>query len=121
MPIVHVSEISLSEPVAFLFAYSQVSSQAQNVAYPCVIAFTLQIYAACLYGYTVEVLPSAHRATGNGISVALHRLMGVMSAIIATEADTTTSAPVFVCAALYGGMAICAILLPFEPYGKRAS
>ncbi|KAL4895475.1 major facilitator superfamily domain-containing protein [Aspergillus ambiguus] len=107
--------------MAFLFAYSQVSSQAQNVAYPCVIAFTLQIYSACLYGYTVEVLPSAHRATGNGICVALRRLMGIMAAVIATEADTTTSTPVFVCAALYGGIALCAVLLPFEPYGRRAS
>ncbi|KAF9886450.1 hypothetical protein FE257_011482 [Aspergillus nanangensis] len=71
------------------------SKFAQNVAYPCVIAFTLQIYAACLYGYTVEVLPSAHRATGNGVSVALHRFMGIMSAVIATKADITSSAPVF--------------------------
>ena len=107
--------------MAFLFAYSQVTSQQQNVAYTCVISFTLQIYAACLYGYTVEVLPSAHRATGNGVSVALHRFMGVMSAVIATTANTDTSAPVFICAALYGGLALCAVLLPFEPYGKRAS
>ncbi|KAF7596132.1 hypothetical protein BBP40_003394 [Aspergillus hancockii] len=79
--------------MAFLFAYSQVSSQAQNIAYTCVISFTLQIYAGCLYGYTVEVIPSTHRGTGNGISVALHRLMGVISAVIATEADTETSVP----------------------------
>jgi hypothetical protein len=107
--------------VAFFFAYSQVTSQAQNIAYSCVISFTLEIYYGTLYGYTVEVLPSAHRGTGNGIAVAFCRFMGAMSAVIATVANTETAGPIFICGALYGGMALCAFLSPFEPYGKRAS
>lgn len=107
--------------MAFFFAYSQVTSQVQNVAYSCVISFTLEIYVATLYGYTVEVLPSAHRATGNGIMVAFNRLMGIISAIIATSANTNTPVPVFICAALYGALALIAIVFPFEPFGKRAS
>jgi hypothetical protein len=47
--------------------------------------------------------------------------MGVMSAVIATVANTATTGPIFICGALYGGLAICAFLFPFEPYGKRAS
>lgn len=107
--------------MAFFFAYSQVTSQVQNVAYSCIISFTLEIYVATLYGYTVEVLPSAHRATGNGIMVAFNRLMGIISAVIATSADTNTPVPVFICAALYGALALIAVAFPFEPYGKRAS
>lgn len=107
--------------MAFFFAYSQVASQDANVAYSCVISFTLEIYYGVLYGYTAETLPSVHRATGNGIAVAFCRLAGAMSAVVATYADPTTTAPVFVCAALYGALAVCAFLLPFEPYGKRAS
>ena len=42
------------------------------------------IYYATLYAYTPEVLPSAHRGTGNGIAIALNRVMGIMSAIVAT-------------------------------------
>lgn len=42
------------------------------------------IYYGCLYAYTPEVLPSAHRGTGNGISIGLNRLMGIMSAVIET-------------------------------------
>ena len=51
-----------------------------------VLTFTsLQnIYYGCLYAYTPEVLPSAHRGTGNGISIGLNRIMGIMSAVIAT-------------------------------------
>ncbi|KID68099.1 Major facilitator superfamily domain, general substrate transporter, partial [Metarhizium hybridum] len=107
--------------MAFFFAYSQVASQEASVAYSCVISFTLEIYYGVLYGYTAETLPSAHRATGNGIAVAFCRLTGAMSAVVATYANPATVAPVFICAALYGGLAVCAFLLPFEPYGKRAS
>lgn len=105
----------------FFFAYTQIRSQAQNVGFSCAIAFSLNIYYGTLYAYTPEVLPSAHRATGNGISVACNRIMGIMSAVIATSANTSTSVPIYICAALYIGMAAVAMALPFEPYGKRSS
>jgi hypothetical protein len=108
-------------PVAFFFAYTQVTTQAQNVAFSCVIGFCLNIYYGTLYAYTPEVLPSAHRATGNGVAVACNRIMGILSAVIATVANTSTSAPIYVCAALYVAMAAVAIAFPFEPYGKRSS
>jgi len=79
------------------------------------------IYYGTLYAYTPEVLPSAHRGTGNGISIALNRLMGIMSAVVATYANTATAVPIFVCAALYIVMAIVAACFPFEPMGSRSS
>jgi hypothetical protein len=107
--------------MAIFFGYSQVASQTGNIVYSCMISFALQIYYGVLYGYTSEVLPAAHRATGNGIAVAFCRLAGIMSAVVVTYASPNTSAPVFICAALFGALAICAFLFPFEPYGKRAS
>ncbi|KAL7935125.1 major facilitator superfamily domain-containing protein [Trichoderma chlorosporum] len=106
---------------AFFFAYSQVKSQEENLAYSCVISFTLEIYYGVLYGYTAESLISAHRGTANGIAVAFCRLAGAFSAVVATYADPSTTGPVFVCAALYGGLALFAVLFPFETYGKRAA
>lgn len=47
------------------------------------------IYYGTLYAYTPEVLPSAHRGTGNGIAIGLNRIMGIMSAVIATYADVS--------------------------------
>ncbi|KKO97689.1 hypothetical protein THAR02_10202 [Trichoderma harzianum] len=107
--------------MAFFFAYSQVKSQVENLAYSCIISFTLEIYYGVLYGYTAESLISAHRGTANGIAVAFCRLAGAFSAVVATYADPSTTGPVFVCAALYGGLALFAVLFPFEPYGKRAA
>lgn len=107
--------------MVFFFAYTTVSTPAENVAFSCCIAFCLNIYYGTLYAYTPEVLPSAHRGTGNGVSVACNRIMGIISAIVGTTANTATSAPIYICAALFAGLAIVSAFLPFEPYGRRSS
>jgi len=106
--------------MAFFFAYSAVKTAAQNLGFTCAIYFCINIYYGCLYAYTPEVLPSAHRATGYGIAIGCNRVMGLISAFVATYANTATSAPVYLCAALYIAMALTAIAMPFEPYGKRS-
>lgn len=47
--------------------------------------------------------------------------MGIMSAVVATYANTATPVPIYLCAALYIVMAIVAACLPFEPMGSRSS
>jgi len=106
---------------AFFFAYSSVRTAAQDVGFSCAIGFSLNIYYGTLYAYTPEVLPSAHRATGNGVAVACNRFMGILSAVIATVADTSTSAPIFICGGLLIAMGLVSAIFPFEPYGRRSS
>ncbi|KPM42210.1 hypothetical protein AK830_g4342 [Neonectria ditissima] len=107
--------------MALFFGFTGVSTQAQNVGISCTISFSINVYYSTLYAYTVEVLPSAHRATGNGIAVSFNRLMGIVSAFVASSANTATSAPLYVCAALFGGLALISALFPFEPRGRRSS
>jgi len=107
--------------MAFFFAYTQVRTNAQNLGFTCAISFCLNIYYGTLYAYTPEVLPSAHRGTGNGISIGLNRIMGIMSAVIATYANTSTPVPIYICAALYIVMSIVSAAFPFEPMGARSS
>jgi hypothetical protein len=84
-------------------------------------------------------MPSAHRGTGDGIAIGLNRIMGILSAVIATVANvslqlpwkficlltnitqTSTPVPIYICAALYFVMACVAAIFPFEPYGSRSS
>lgn len=106
--------------MAFFFAYTAVRTHAQNLAFTCVIYFTVNVYYGTLYAYSPEVLPSAHRATGNGIAIACNRVMGLVSAAVATAANTATSAPIYICAVLYIIMALVAAIMPFEPYGKSS-
>ena len=105
----------------FFFAYTAVRTPAQNLGFSCALNFCLNIYYGTLYAYTPEVLPSAHRATGNGVSVAFNRVMGIMSAIVAEYGDTSTAVPIYICAALYVLMAAVAAVFPFEPMGRRSS
>lgn len=107
--------------MAFFFAYTSVKTAVQDTAFTCLIACFLNIYYGTLYAYTPEVLPSAHRGTGNGIAVACNRIMGIISAVVATEADTATSAPLYVCAAIFLVAAFVSAVFPFEPYGRRSS
>lgn len=87
--------------MAFFFAYTAVRTSTQDLGFTCAIYFCVNVYYGTLYAYTPEVLPSAHRATGNGIAVACNRVMGLVSAFVATYANTATSAPIFICAVLY--------------------
>ncbi|KAJ4286691.1 Filamentous Growth Regulator [Kalmusia sp. IMI 367209] len=111
----------------FFFAYTQnekqvadqtqVRSETQNTAFTCIINFCLNIYYGTLYAYTPEVLPSAHRGTGNGLAVSGNRIMGILSAVIATYADrvkTATPVPIYICAALYVVMAGIAAIFPLR-------
>ncbi|KAK1754377.1 hypothetical protein QBC47DRAFT_447307 [Echria macrotheca] len=106
---------------AFFFAYTSVRTAAQDAGFGCAIGFSLNVYYGTLYAYTPEVLPSAHRATGNGVAVACNRVMGILSAVIATVGNTSTSAPIFVCGGLLVAMGLVSAAFPFEPYGRRSS
>lgn len=47
--------------------------------------------------------------------------MGIVSAFVASSGNTATAVPLYVCAALFGALALIAIMFPFEPHGRRSS
>ncbi|KAM0367539.1 hypothetical protein ACHAPK_007436 [Fusarium culmorum] len=105
----------------FFFCYTIIKTPAQNLAISSCISVCINLYYGTLYAYTVEVFPSAHRSTGNGVAVALNRIMGLLSAVISVTADTTTVTPLYISAGLFIVLAIISAILPFEPYGHNAS
>ncbi|KAL2759268.1 hypothetical protein ACRALDRAFT_1047341 [Sodiomyces alcalophilus JCM 7366] len=105
----------------FFFGYTAITTTTQNVAFSCVLACCINIYYGTLYAYTAEIFPSAHRATGSGIAVALNRVMGMISAVIAAEGGTDTPVPLYVCASLFLVIALVSAAFPFEPQGRRSS
>ena len=114
--------ISTALSGVFLFLFTTSGNPDTQLAFSSLEAFFQNIMYGVLYAYTPEVLPTAHRATGNGVAVACNRLMGILSSVIATEANNTGSpAAIYVCAALFAVMALVSALFPFEPYGRRSS
>ncbi|KAH7405625.1 sugar transporter [Phaeosphaeria sp. MPI-PUGE-AT-0046c] len=100
---------------AFAGAFTSVRSEASNIAFSSLLGFWQNAFYAILYSYTPEVLPTAHRGTGCGLTLALGRVASLSSPFIATFSDLNTSAPIWVCLGLYVVIAITAVSLPYEP------
>lgn len=105
--------------MAFQFAYTQISTPAQNVGISSAIGASNMIYYATIYAYTPEILPSTHRGTGYGVCVVMNRVGGVVGVVAGSYANVETSAPLFVCAACFGVLAVLSLMLPFESRGRR--
>lgn len=106
--------------MAFMFAYTTVRTPAQNLGFSSAISVTLNVYLGTLFAYTPEVLPSSHRATGNGIAVSCNRVMGSISPVVAYYANTATSIPIYVMAALMGTLSIISLMFPYEVRGRNS-
>lgn len=103
-----------------LFAYTQVRTTVQNLVFSCIVSVCLNIYYATLYAYTPEVIPSAHRGTGNAITVACNRIMIIVAGIIGTYVNLETSLPIYICAGSFALLAVFSFLFPFEPHGQTS-
>jgi hypothetical protein len=100
---------------------TQINTPAQNVGVSAAITAASNIYYGTIYAYTPEILPSAHRATGYGMCVVLNRVGGITGVLIGSYANVETTAPLFVCASLFGLLVFLSLLLPFETRGKRSN
>ncbi|KAH8663441.1 sugar transporter [Tricladium varicosporioides] len=100
---------------AFAGAFTSVQSEAQNLAFSCMIGFWQNGFYAILYAYTPEVMPTAHRGTGCGLAMAMGRTASLSAPFIATFGDVASSVPIWVCMALYFIMAGVSFVLPYEP------
>ncbi|KAL1965891.1 hypothetical protein VTN77DRAFT_5024 [Rasamsonia byssochlamydoides] len=105
---------------ALQLGYTQIKTPAQNVGVSAAITAASNIYYGTIYAYTPEILPSAHRATGYGICVVLNRVGGIVGVLVGSYANVETTAPLFICAGLYGALVVTSLLLPFESRGKRS-
>ncbi|KAL2867853.1 MFS general substrate transporter [Aspergillus lucknowensis] len=101
------------------FGYTQIRTPAQNVGVSAAISAASNMYYGTIYAYTPEILPSAHRATGYALCVVLNRVGGIMGVLVGSYANVQTTAPLFVCAALFALLIVLSLLLPFESRGKR--
>lgn len=106
--------------MVFMFVYTTVRTPAQNLGFSCAINVCLNIYYGTLFAYTPEVLPAAHRGSGNGLSVSLARAAGTIAPVVAYYSNTKSAAPVYIMAALFLGLAIASGLMPYEVRGRHS-
>lgn len=58
--------------MAFFFAYTAVRTATQNLAFTCVIYFTVNIYYGTLYAYTPEVCPHSFMISCRNYTLVVH-------------------------------------------------
>ncbi|ORY18339.1 major facilitator superfamily domain-containing protein [Clohesyomyces aquaticus] len=106
--------------MVFMFGYTQIRTPSQNVGVSAAITAASNIYYGTIYAYTPEIPPSAHRPTRYGLCVVLNRVGGIIGVLVGSYADVETTAPLFVCAGLFGVLVLLSLSLPFETRGKRS-
>ncbi|CEJ91097.1 hypothetical protein VHEMI06834 [[Torrubiella] hemipterigena] len=104
---------------AFAGAFTSVRTEDANLTFSSLLGFFQNAFYGILYSYTPEVMPTAHRSTGCGLTLEEGRIASLSSPFIATFANLNMGTPIWVCLGLYVVIAAVALSLPFEP--KRFS
>ncbi|EMT65609.1 Putative MFS-type transporter PB1E7.08c [Fusarium odoratissimum] len=108
---------------AFSGAFTSARTAAQNLAFSCMINFSLNALYAIVYSYTPQVLQVQNRGLGMGLLMAVGRMASLSAPFIATFADVTTSAPIWVACACFLAIGLIAMALPADtrPYVSKKS
>ncbi|KAH6884854.1 putative sugar transporter [Thelonectria olida] len=99
---------------AFSGAFTAVRTPAQNLAFSSMVGFWLNALYAIIYSYTPQALSVHNRGLGNGLLMAVGRLASLSAPFIATFADVTTSAPIWVSCGCYVAIGLVAMVLPVD-------
>lgn len=108
---------------AFSGAFTSARTAAENLAFSCMINFSLNALYAIVYSYTPQVLQVQNRGMGMGLLMATGRMASLSAPFIETFADVTTSAPIWVACACFLAIGLIAMLLPADtrPYVSNKS
>ncbi|KAL4937858.1 hypothetical protein BDV06DRAFT_232288 [Aspergillus oleicola] len=110
----HKGTICLTAAICAIFAglFTQVRTEAQNIAFSCMVNFWLNALYAVVYAYTPASLETKHRGVGCGMLMACGRLISISAPFIATFGDVTSGTPLFVFCAMYVCMGLLGFALP---------
>ncbi|KAL4799463.1 major facilitator superfamily domain-containing protein [Aspergillus venezuelensis] len=110
----HKGTICITAAVCAIFAglFTEVRTEAQNIAFSCMVNFWLNALYAVVYAYTPASLETRHRGTGCGMLMACGRLISICAPFIATFGDVSSGRPLFVSCAMYVCMGLLGLALP---------
>ncbi|KAK1637553.1 major facilitator superfamily domain-containing protein [Colletotrichum phormii] len=99
---------------AFSAAFTSVKNQSQNLAFSCMISFWLNAMYAINYAYTPQALSVENRGLGNGLLMAVGQFASLSSPFIATFADVSTPAPIWVACGCFAMIGVVGLVLPVD-------
>ncbi|KAL2816972.1 major facilitator superfamily domain-containing protein [Aspergillus granulosus] len=110
----HQGALLITSCICAIFAglFTQVRTEAQNVAFSSMVNFWLNALYAVIYAYTPASLETKHRGIGCGMLMACGRLVSISAPFIATFGDVTSGVPLWISTAMYVGMGLLGLALP---------
>ncbi|OJD29074.1 major facilitator superfamily transporter [Diplodia corticola] len=103
----------------FLFAYTAAATETQDLAFQCVTGILGNFEYAVMYAFTPESFPAPLRGTATGTAATLLRVGGLVAAVVSANVGFST-VPIYVSAALWVGVGVVCVGLPFETAGHAA-
>lgn len=104
----------------FLFLFTTAGNASAVLGWNCAVSLTQNAMYAVLYAITYEVFPAPQRGTGDGLSMSVQRIFGVVATVVAKFGPENFKPPVYVSGSLYLVASVLMLLLPYEPRGKSA-
>ncbi|KAL3490022.1 major facilitator superfamily domain-containing protein [Aspergillus germanicus] len=110
----HQWSLFITSCICAVFAglFTQVRTEAQNIAFSSMVNLWLNALYAVIYAYTPASLETKHRGVGCGMLMACGRLVSISSPFIATFGDLTSGVPLWISCAMYVGMGLIGLALP---------
>ncbi|PKI83036.1 hypothetical protein MVES1_002911 [Malassezia vespertilionis] len=104
----------------FLFLFTTAKTSSAVLGWNCATSLTQNAMYAVLYAMTYEVFPAPQRGTGDGLSMSVQRVFGVVATLIAVYASDDYKTPIYVSGAFFLVTSALMVFLPYESRGKTA-
>jgi len=105
----------------FLFLFTTANNSSAILGWNCAVNLTQNAMYAVLYAITYEVFPAPQRGTGDGLSMSVQRVFGIVATIVAVYASQNGfKPPIYVSASAFIVTSALMLLLPYEPRGTTA-
>lgn len=110
----------------FLFLFTTARTSSSVLGWNCAASLAQNAMYGILYAITYEVFPAPQRGTGDGLSMSVQRVFGVVSTVVAitTASEDSSkrqlSTPIYVSASFFLLSMVLMLFLPYEPRGRNA-
>ncbi|KAL4401362.1 transmembrane transporter [Malassezia pachydermatis] len=104
----------------FLFCFTTARTNSAVLGWNCATSLTENAMYAVLYAITYEVFPAPQRGTGDGFTMSVQRVFGIVSTIVGIGVQSEFKAPIYVSGAAFLVAGVIMFFLPYEPRGKTA-
>lgn len=105
----------------FLFCFTTARTSNAVLGWNCATSLTENAMYAVLYAITYEVFPAPQRGTGDGFTMSVQRVFGIVATIVGLGVPKSEfKPPIYVSASAFLLAGVLMFFLPYEPLGTSS-